>query len=95
MVGVITVFQGDLARVEEGKRALQEHIIPALKAHKGFKRGSWLLNTKTGEVHAISIWEDEAALKEGMATLQQVRDQSASMGLTLKSTQTLEVVGIA
>ncbi|HEY7123940.1 MAG TPA: hypothetical protein VH540_08300 [Ktedonobacterales bacterium] len=95
MIGVLSVFQGDLSRVDEGKRALQEQIIPALKAHKGFKRGSWLLNTQTGEVHAISIWEDEAALKEGMATLQQVRGQVSSMGLTLKSTQTLDVIAIA
>ncbi len=95
MIGVLTVFQGDLARVEEGKRALEEQIIPALKGHQGFVRGSWLLNTQTGEVHAISIWQDEAALKEGMTTLQQVRSQVSSMGMTLKSTQTLEVVGIA
>ena len=95
MVGVLTVFQGDLARVEEGKRLLHDTIIPALKAHKGFKRGSWLLNTQTAELTAISIWEDEAALKEGLETLQQVRTQAASMGITLKSTQTLDVLAIA
>jgi quinol monooxygenase YgiN len=95
MIGVITVFQGDLARRDEGRRALEEQIIPALKKHKGFKRGSWLLDPKTGEVTAISIWEDEAALKEGMATLQQVRDNAPAMGLTLKSTHMLDVVAIA
>jgi hypothetical protein len=88
MIGVLTVFQGDMSRLEEGKRALQEQIIPALKAHKGFQHGFWLLNAKTAELHVATIWEDQAALQEGMATLQQVREQAAAgLGLTVKTSE--------
>ncbi len=94
MVGVLSVFDADSSRTEEGMRILEEKIAPVLKAQKGFKRGSWVINKETGEVYALTIWEDQAALKEGLPVLQEVREHVASMA-TIKHTQIVDVLGLA
>jgi heme-degrading monooxygenase HmoA len=46
-------------RLEEGQRAIEEHVIPALRMQPGYSGGLLLANPESGKVLAVSLWESE------------------------------------
>ena len=46
-------------RLQQGKRAIEEHLIPALRMQAGFSGGLLLANPQKGKVLAVSLWESE------------------------------------
>ena len=45
--------------LEEGQRAIEEHLIPALRMQHGYNGGLLLANPQKGKVLAVSLWESE------------------------------------
>ena len=45
--------------LQGGQRALEEHLIPALRMQPGFSGGLLLGNPEEGKVIAVSLWESE------------------------------------
>ena len=45
--------------LEEGQRAIEEHLIPALRMQHGYNGGLLLANPQKGKVLAVSLWEGE------------------------------------
>ena len=45
--------------LEQGQRAIEEHLIPALRMQPGFSGGLILGNPEEGRVLAVSLWENE------------------------------------
>jgi len=46
-------------RLQQGKRAIEEHLIPALRMQAGYSGGLLLANPQKGKVLAVSLWESE------------------------------------
>ena len=42
-------------RLEEGQRAIEEHLIPALRMQHGYNGGLLLTNPQKGKVLAVSL----------------------------------------
>ena len=46
-------------RLQHGSRAVEEHVIPALRMQAGYSGGLLLGNPESGKVLAVSLWETE------------------------------------
>jgi heme-degrading monooxygenase HmoA len=45
--------------LEQGQRAIEEHLVPALRMQPGYSGGLLLGNSEEGKVLAVSLWENE------------------------------------
>jgi heme-degrading monooxygenase HmoA len=45
--------------LQQGQRAIEEHLIPALRMQPGYSGGLLLGNPEEGKVLAVSLWESE------------------------------------
>ena len=45
--------------LEEEQRAIEEHLIPALRMQHGYNGGLLLTNPQKGKVLAVSLWESK------------------------------------
>jgi len=46
-------------RLEQGHRAIEEHLIPALRMQAGYSGGLMLANSESGKLLAVTLWENE------------------------------------
>jgi heme-degrading monooxygenase HmoA len=46
-------------RLQQGYRAIVEHVMPALEMQNGYSGGLLLANSQQGKVLAVSLWESE------------------------------------
>jgi heme-degrading monooxygenase HmoA len=46
-------------RLQQGQRAVEEHLLPALRMQSGFSGGLLLANPQKGKVLAVSLWDSE------------------------------------
>ena len=46
-------------RLKEGRRELEEHVIPALRMQVGYSGGLLLANPEDGKMFAVTLWESE------------------------------------
>jgi len=46
-------------RLEQGHRAIEEHLIPALRMQVGYNGGLMLANREGGKMLAVTLWENE------------------------------------
>ena len=46
-------------RLEEGRRAIEEHVIPALRMQTGYSGGLLLANPESGKMLTVTLWESE------------------------------------
>jgi hypothetical protein len=49
-------------RLQQGRRAVEDHVIPALRMQAGYSGGLLLANPESGKVLAVSLWENEEAM---------------------------------
>jgi hypothetical protein len=49
-------------RLQQGRRAVEDHVIPALSMQAGYSGGLLLANPESGKVLAVSLWENEEAM---------------------------------
>ena len=46
-------------RLEQGHRAIEEHLIPAVTMQIGYNGGLLLANPQGGKMLWVTLWEDE------------------------------------
>jgi hypothetical protein len=46
-------------RLQQGYRAIEDHVIPALRMQVGYSGGLLLGNSESGKMLTVSLWEDE------------------------------------
>jgi hypothetical protein len=46
-------------RLHQGHRAIEEHVIPALRMQLGYSGGLLLGNPESGKMLTVSLWENE------------------------------------
>lgn len=76
--------------ITEGRRgeALQninDLLIPAMQASRGFRRGYWLLDDATGQAIAVTVWQSEAARAAfGTSIKQRMEESGALQGTVIR-----------
>jgi hypothetical protein len=63
MFARVTHFVLSSERLQEGHRALEDHVIPALRKQDGYEGGLLLANPKSGKMLTVSLWENEQAMQ--------------------------------
>jgi heme-degrading monooxygenase HmoA len=51
-------------RLQQGHRAIVEHLIPALRIQEGYSGGLLLANPDTGKMLTVSLWETEQKMHD-------------------------------
>jgi hypothetical protein len=62
MFARVTQFAVNPERLQQGSRAVEDHVIPALRMQAGYNGGLLLGNPENGTVLTVSLWEDEEAM---------------------------------
>lgn len=68
MYGLLVTVSIDPAGSEEAAKALEEQVVPAVKASPGFVTGYWFDPRQAGsalEGYAIIVYDSEANAKQG------------------------------
>jgi heme-degrading monooxygenase HmoA len=58
----ITTYEGRPERVEEFRRAMVEHVMPALRRLPGFQGILFLADHQSSKLLAVALWETEESL---------------------------------
>ena len=48
--------------LQQGRRAVEDHVVPALRMQPGYSGGLLLGNPQSGKVLTVSLWETEDAM---------------------------------
>jgi hypothetical protein len=62
MFARVSQFAVSPQRLEQGRRAVEDHVIPALRMQAGYNGGLLLANPESGKVLTVSLWENEEAM---------------------------------
>jgi hypothetical protein len=62
MFARVSQFALNPERLQQGRRAVEDHVIPALRMQAGYSGGLLLGNPESGKVLSVSLWEDEEAM---------------------------------
>jgi hypothetical protein len=62
MFARVTQFSASPERLQQGRRAVVDHVIPALRMQAGYSGGLLLGNPESGKVLTVSLWENEEAM---------------------------------
>ena len=62
MFARITTYKGRPERVGEFRRAMVEHVLPALRRLPGFQGVLLLTDYRSGKVLGVSLWESEESM---------------------------------
>ena len=63
MFARITTYEGRPEGVDELRRAMTEHVMPALRRLAGFAGIYFLSDRESGKVLALALWETEEAMR--------------------------------
>ncbi len=91
----VATFTLDLAREEEGSRALHEFIIPGVRQHPGFVSGSWLLDRATQQSTAVVIFSSREAAESFRTNVEGNQAGRSAHGIKLNEIRVLEVTATA
>jgi hypothetical protein len=59
MFARVSQFAVNPERLQQGSRAVEDHVIPALRMQSGYSGGLLLGNPRSGKVLTVSLWETE------------------------------------
>ena len=62
MFARVTKYDVSPERLVQGRRAVEEHVVPALRMQAGYSGGLLLGNPESGKVLTVSLWENEQAM---------------------------------
>jgi hypothetical protein len=62
MFARVSQFAVNPERLQQGSRAVEDHVIPALRMQSGYNGGLLLGNPESGKVLTVSLWENEEAM---------------------------------
>lgn len=80
MFARVTTFQGMPEQQDEATRYAAEHVIPTLQRSAGFMGFYWLGDRQGGTALAVTLWEDEEAMRASEGQAERLRigvDQAA------------------
>jgi hypothetical protein len=55
----VTHYDVSPGRLQQGRRAVEDHVIPALRMQAGYSGGLLLGNPQSGKMLTVSLWENE------------------------------------
>ncbi len=55
----VSQFAVNPERLQQGRRAVEDHVIPALGMQPGYSGGLLLGNPQSGKMLTVSLWETE------------------------------------
>ena len=58
----VTQFTVSLERLQQGRHAVEDHVVPALGMQDGYGGGLLLGNSESGKMLTVSLWESEQAM---------------------------------
>ena len=87
----------DPDRFEEAEQGLNEMVVPTVKAHPGFVRGTWVHQRSQSRGIGVVVYESEDAAKGAMAMFEEMRAQPdrAEDPVTIESAELYGVGAIA
>jgi hypothetical protein len=62
MFARVSQFNVRPERLQQGRRAVEDHVLPALRMQAGYSGGLFLGNPESGKVLTVSLWENEEAM---------------------------------
>ncbi len=62
MFARVTHYDVSAKRLQQGRRAFEEHVVPALRMQSGYNGGLLLGNPESGKMLTVSLWENEEAM---------------------------------
>jgi hypothetical protein len=62
MFARVSQFNVSPERLQQGRRAVEDHVLPALRMQAGYNGGLFLANPESGKVLTVSLWENEEAM---------------------------------
>jgi hypothetical protein len=62
MFARVSQFNVSPERLQQGRRAVEDHVLPALRMQAGYSGGLFLANPESGKVLTVSLWENEEAM---------------------------------
>ena len=97
MHGMVVQVKIDSDRFDEAEQGLNEMVVPTVKAHPGFVRGTWVHDRSRGRGIGIVVYESEDAAKAAMAMFEQMRaaPEAANDPVTVESAELYAVGAIA
>jgi hypothetical protein len=73
----ISTIEGDAGKIDDAVKVVNERIIPALKALKGFTAINILADRSAGKLVAVAFYADEAALEASSEAVGPMRTEVA------------------
>jgi hypothetical protein len=59
MFARVTQYDVSPEHLEQGRRAVEDHVIPALRMQSGYSGGLLLGNPESGKMLTVSLWETD------------------------------------
>ncbi len=79
-------------RLHKGRRAVEDHVVPALRMQPGYSGGLLLGDPHSGKVLTVSLWENEEAMHATDEASYWFRTFGAeAAGVTIADVETYEV----
>jgi hypothetical protein len=72
----VTTLSGSSEQLEAGVKSFRANVVPVTKSEGG-KGAILLIDRETGKAIAVTLWEDEAALRASEEKGNQLRAQAA------------------
>jgi hypothetical protein len=58
----VTQYDVSPERLQQGRHAFEDHVVPALRMQAGYTGGLLLGNPESGKMLTVSLWENEQAM---------------------------------
>ena len=62
MFARVTKYDVSPEHLQQGRRAVEDHVVPALRMQSGYSGGLLLGNPESGKMLTVSLWENEEAM---------------------------------
>jgi len=59
MFARLTKFQIKIDKIDEGTKFFKESVVPSAKSQKGYAGAYFLVDSKTGNGAALTLWDSE------------------------------------
>ena len=77
MFARVSTLEGAPEQLDELTRHAAERVMPALRELDGFNGALGLADRRSGKVLAVSLWENEQAMRASEEAANQLRDETA------------------
>jgi hypothetical protein len=78
---------------EDGRRFIEQTVIPTLKGQRGFAGGYWLYDRAKNRLEGVTLWETEEDVRASDEAARQIRDTAMTqIGSKFDAVETYEVI---